>query len=420
MSTRQSRQRSLVVVATLILALSASSVAMAQGVLIPLPACGVDPNANTRVLQQAIDTAAPGSTLVLPPGECVVARCDLVPGAVCLGAARHARNSALNFGNTSDLTLLGAADGTSVLKLDPNPPRASNGYHAYCDDTHVLSIRGSSYITLRGFTIDGSRADLPDDTNQCPIIRVVDTGQITERMFDVYVLNSTDVTIDHMKLMEAHGDGLYLLGDRISRTERVFLTNSEVANNKRVGIAFQRNVGLVTISGNYFTDRGNNRLLHMEPTGQAADVGPYEIDIDSNVFDRGVGAPVGVSLGSTGGGIQRSSGIRFTNNRILPASSGGEGGCISVHQANDTTIANNTVIGSSDCVTVTARIIAGLRIEGNRLEGHSYLQHGGNSEGVIFVSEHHVQPGGDGTPYFIYYPTRITITGNTIIQHVRN
>src|SRR5262249_61002905 len=52
-----------------------------------LPACGADPGANTRALQQAIDNAAPGSTLVLPSGVCVLAKCDIAQGKICYGGA---------------------------------------------------------------------------------------------------------------------------------------------------------------------------------------------------------------------------------------------------------------------------------------------------------------------------------------------
>ena len=56
-------------------------------------------------------------------------------------------------------------DGTSVLKLDPNPPRDANGHHEYCGDRHVVLINGSSFVGLRGFTIDGSDGELPEDGN---------------------------------------------------------------------------------------------------------------------------------------------------------------------------------------------------------------------------------------------------------------
>lgn len=420
--------------AALGLAVSLSPRANAQGLPVSLPACGADPNANTRALQQAIDHAAPGATLVLPPGECVVAKCDLARGSICYGANGRPHRSALNIGNRSDLTFVGADDGTSVLKLDPHPPLTSAGYHAYCGDTHVLLINGSSYITLRRFTIDGSDGELPEDANQCPT-GPNRPGKIAERMFDVYVLNSTDVTIDQMTLAKAHGDGLNLAAQRgetsIPLTERVSVTNTQFLDDDRSGIAFQRNVGFVTIRGNYFRGSGSDQDLDMEPSGGPEDLGPYEVDIDHNLFDRlTTGSGITVTLGSAGG-TRRSNGIRFTNNTIRPRS-GVEGGCVFVYHADNTTIANNTIIGGGNCVTLSAQKVTGLRIENNDLRSYANLHDRSGFFApvpVISISQRVVNQG-DTTvcgqapkppcPYYIYYPTRLTITGNRIVQHVQS
>src|SRR5262249_60397288 len=79
-----------------------------------LPACGADPGANTRALQQAIDNAAPGSTLVLPSGVCVLAKCDIAQGKICYGGAGLAHHSAPHIGKfqsrIADCNLAGCAD----------------------------------------------------------------------------------------------------------------------------------------------------------------------------------------------------------------------------------------------------------------------------------------------------------------------
>ena len=401
-----------------------------------LPACGTDPGANTRMLQQAIDSAAPGSTLTLPPGVCVLAKCDIAQGKICYGGAGLPHHSALHIGKyqslVSNLTLAGAADGTSVLKLDPNPPRQSNGFHSYCGDTHVLSIHGSSFITLRDFTIDGSDGELPEDTNQCG----GNGGRIDEHMHDVIVINSTDITVDRMKLIKAHGDGLNLIanlndrGTSILRTERVIVTNTDFLANDRSGMAFQRNVGYVTVRGNYFRNSGEDQDLDMEPTGGPEALGPYNVTIDQNRFER-IRPGITVSLGSAS--AQHSNGIRFTNNTILPANKTGEGGCIFVYAADNTTIANNKVVGAGNCVTLEGQKVTGLLVENNILEGYANLH---NSQGyfvaspVIRIPERVVgqktadqdcgAPPKEPCPYLIYYPDGITITKNTIIQHVQN
>src|SRR5262249_38063881 len=143
----------------------------------------------------------------LSSGVCVVAKCDIAKGAICYGSAGRIF-SALDFGDKTNLTLTGSPDGSSALKLDPNPPLV-NGHHAYCGDTHVISIQRSSFITFRDFTIDGSDGELPEDTNQCG----GNGGRIDEHLHGVSVVNSTDLTFDRMKLTRAHGDGLNLIGN---------------------------------------------------------------------------------------------------------------------------------------------------------------------------------------------------------------
>jgi nitrous oxidase accessory protein NosD len=433
MLTYDFRHAPLVAVLPLVFVCSISTRAFPQVPPIYVPACGADPNANTRALQDAIDHAPTGATLILPPGDCVVAKCDLARGSICYGANGHPHRSALNIGARTALTLAGASDGTSLLKLDPNPPRDANGYHAYCGDTHVILINGSSFIGLRGFTIDGSDGELPEDANQCPVGGSHD-GTIAERMFDVYVLNSSDVTIDGMNLTKAHGDGLNLAAQRgetsIPATERVAVRKTRFIDNDRSGIAFQRNVGYVTISGNYFKGSGKDQDLDMEPSGGADDLGPYQIDIDHNDFDRlTVESGIAVTLGSAGG-TQRSNGIRFTYNTIR-ARAAGRGGCIFVYHADNTTIAHNTVVGGSNCVTISAQKVTGLSIENNDLRSYANMH---TSAGfftpspVISIVQRVVNQGDTAVcgaspkppcPYYIYYPDRITIVGNKIVQNVQ-
>jgi Right handed beta helix region len=413
----------------LVFVLSTSSAAITSNSPGALPACGSDPNANTFALQQAIDNAGPGSTLTLPPGVCVLAKCDIARGEICYGiAGRH--SSALYIGGRKDLTLIGTADGTSVLKLDPDPPRESDGRHGYCRDAHILSIEGSSDITLRGFTVDGSDGELPEEMGQCG-----EKKRIAEHMHGVYVLNSTDVAIDRMNIAKAHGDGLNLIANPveipIQRTERVTVTDTNFLANDRSGLSFQRNVGYVTVTRNYFKNSGDDQDIDMEATGNDQNLGPYNVEIDNNLFER-IKPKVAVTLGSSG--VQRSTGIRFTNNTIRPASTlpaNQGGGCIFVYGADNTTIANNTVIGGQSCVTLEARKVTGLQVRNNRFEGYTNRQNldGNFVPGAVIRIASQVANRGDETcgpppkppcPYFIHYPEEITMTGNTIIQHVQN
>ncbi len=420
-------------IAALGLALATASRLSAQTPPIQLPTCGSDPVANTLALQQAIDQAPAGTTLSLPPGECVLAKCDVAKGKICYGAFGRPHLGALYVGNRSALTFVGAADGTSVLKLDPNPPLTAAGYHAYCGDTHVMVFQGSSFMTLRGFTIDGSDGELPEDPNQC-----AGPSKIAERMFDVYLLNSSDVTIDRMNLIKAHGDGLNLAAQRletsIPHTERVSVTNTNFLDDDRSGIAFQRNVGYVTIRNNYFKGSGADQDLDMEPSGGADDAGPYEVEIDNNLFERvTTGSSITVTLGSASG-VARANNIRFTRNIIRPGAGAApnDGGCVLVYQADNTTIANNTITGATTCVPISAQKVTGLTIQNNTLRGRAnlHLATGFFTPSAVISIVERVVNQGDTTvcgappktpcPYYIYYPTGLTITGNTIIQEVQN
>jgi hypothetical protein len=214
-------------------------------------------------------------------------------------------------------------------------------------------------------------------------------------------------------------------------TERIFVTNSRFLDNDRSGIAFQRNVGHVRIGGNYFRNSGSDQDLDMESTGGLDDRGPYEIDIDYNLFER-VRPGITVALGASR--TQPSNGVRFTYNTIRSATPGTtEGGCIFVYKANNTLIANNTVIGGGRCTTLSARRVTGLQVINNQLEGYANVADGDTGvfrpRPVIAVSEDVVNQGDpkicgsppkpQTCPYFIHYPEKITITGNRITQRVR-
>ena len=215
-------------------------------------------------------------------------------------------------------------------------------------------------------------------------------------------------------------------------TERVTVTNTDFLANDRSGIAFQRNVGFVSIVGNYFYNSGEDQDLDMEPSGGPDVLGPYNVNIDHNLFER-LNGKIAVSLGSAS--AQRSHGISFTYNTIQAspkADPPGEGGCVFVYTADQVTIAHNTIIGARNCVTIEAQKVTDLVIEQNHVESFANLQESTGRfapRAVVDVRERVVNQGDTNVcgappkpqcPYFIYYPDRTTVRGNTIIQHVKN
>jgi hypothetical protein len=410
----------------------------APAVVFDAPACTGDPVANTRALQATIDQALPGDTVRLPPGDCVVAKCDLTAPRLCYGVLGTPHRSALYIGGRTDLTLIGADDGTSVIRLDPNPS-GTPGHHAYCGSTNVLSIQLSRAITLRDFTIDGSNDRLPNDNQQCPRAPGGDdghAGRIDEHLYNVSVVNGADISVERMQIRQAHGDGLNLIAERrfteVPATERVSVTDTKFIANGRAGITVQRNVGRSVFSGNYFRGSGNDQDLDMEPTGGPEDRGPYDVTVDRNVFERLQGRTT-VALGATGG-IQPASGVRFTNNIIRPSPLAspqtGGGGCIFVYAADNTLIAANTVIGARGCVAISAQRARGLQVLDNHVEGLANLSTAAGvfkPSPVISVVERVVNQGDTNVcgeapkppcPYGIHYPEHVQISGNAVFQHV--
>ena len=409
----------------------------ASAVVFQAPACTADPAANTRALQATIDQALPGDTVVMAPGDCVVAKCDLTQPRLCYGVLGTPHRAALYLGRRTGITLQGAADGSSVVRLDPNPP-GTPGRHAYCGSTNVLSIQLSRDITLRGFTIDGSNDRLPNDNLQCPPGPDPEdshVGRIDEHLYNVSVVNGDGITVDRMRLQQAHGDGLNLIAERrfteLPFTEHVTVTDTQFLANGRAGLTFQRNVGRSTISGNFFRGSGNDQDLDMEPTGGPDDRGPYDVTVDGNVFERLQGKTT-VALGATGG-IQPARGVRFTHNVIRPSPlaspATGDGGCIFVYAAEDTLIQGNTVIGAQRCVAISAQRARGLRVLDNHVEGRANLSADGvfKPSPVVSVVERVVNQGDPEVcgsapkppcPYGIHYPERVEISGNTVLQPV--
>jgi hypothetical protein len=417
-------------------AVAGAAPAPPAGRTITVPACGTDPATNTRTIQAAIDGAAAGDTVMLPAGDCVVAKCDVAvsTGRPCYGAAGVPHRSALHIGGRSDLTIIGTPGGASTVRLDPAPP-APPGRHPYCGDTYVLSIVLSTRVTLRGFTVDGSDDLLPADDTPCRTDPAAPpgSGRLDEHLHDIAVANAVDLTIDRMRIVKAHGDGLNLSAERTRtaqpRTERVSVTDSDFLANDRAGVTFQRNVAHVTLARNHMLGSGEDQDIDMEPTGGADDAGPVDVRIYGNLFER-LRPGIAVALGATPA-IRPSQGIRFTNNTIGPAPGADPtaGGCIAVYTAADTTIAGNTVLGGQGCQPIWAQRVDGLTIEGNRLESVDDEQRGGifQPRAVVDVSERVVNQGDPAVcgapprepcPYAVRYPVHVTVSGNTVVQHV--
>jgi hypothetical protein len=398
-------------------------VAQAQ-VTTRLGPCGGDPEKNRSDIQQKIDDANPGDTLVLPPGVCVVARCGVAQGKGCGGVDGVFHASALYVGGKSQLTIVGADDGTSVLALDPSPPLVG-GIPAYCGATYLLRLDKSSAVTLRGFTLDGANAQLPQDDQQCP------KGGLSEHMFDLLVSSTTGVVVEQMKIDNAHGDGIYLIGSQPPPaapvpTDQVLIRGADLYANNRAAITLQADVGHVTISGNTIRDSGGGGDIHFEPSGTSLDVGPHDVTISDNVIDRNRPA-LSVSMGGDAGLYGQR--ISFVRNVIRPEPGHTprlqEGGCLQVYEADQVTITDNDVTGAAACTTLVVARATNVTIAHNTLGGYANLAASGTfvpSPVVDVQVRTAVQPA-DCKPaptcnVLVQYPDQVTLDGNILVQHL--
>jgi hypothetical protein len=402
--------------------------------------CGKDPIQNTKNVQLVFDRAKRIQTIVLPPGVCVLAKCELAnPGPkTCTGASGQ-HSSALYIGKrlSGQLDVVGDPSGTSVLKLDPKAGRLEDGRHAYCKDTHVVSVEKISHVTFRGFTIDGSH-DLFDDSGECERVEEGKTKYgFSEHMHGLYLQNASDVEMVDMKFINAHGDGLNLIADIKMQplTQGITVRDSKFLGNKRSGIGFQRNVSDVAITGNLFQNSGTDQDLDMESTGGEDNLGPINIEITNNNFLRakaGGGAASGIAVTLGAGNTQAASGITFADNTIAPAAGAltPYGGCVFVYKAEHVTIRGNAITGSSDCYTVEARKVSDLTISGNALHGYRNRAPVDNDgiarfrpSGVVSVSVDSGKTDENckgNCEYQVHYADGVTIQSNRIFQHVQH
>lgn len=151
-----------------------------------------------------------------------------------------------------------------------------------------------------------------------------------------------------MRVFQSGGDGIRFLGrapdsDREiteKKARNIRILNCQLIQNKRTGIAFQRELDTVWIQNCYIemTPPSTDSCIDFEPSGNPHPdrlvVSPTDIIIDSNIIKHGTLAPA-VSI--SGIGItDPTRRVKFTNNEL----SGGGMFCTDVNQL---TIQNNTI-----------------------------------------------------------------------------
>jgi hypothetical protein len=264
--------------------------------------------------------------------------------------------AALGLAGLHNAMLRGAGQGLTVLRLMP-------GQDLGAFDTHVLMARGCRGLTVRDLTVNGAYLTLGSVGVQAHGI-VVDYG-------------CEDVVVDSAGVFQTAGDAVRLIGESGQNVRRVWVQGCRLVQNKRTGVAFQRNVEFVWVTDCYIETipPSTQAGIDFEPTGPIGQrLAPADVIIDSNVLLHNTPA-VAVSIsGRAGDPAQR---IRFTNNTL-------QGGIMGGVNAHDVTISGNTVITGDTVLADDAGQVMWIRgsFDGLRVTDNKIVDTTGRLDGI--------------------------------------
>jgi hypothetical protein len=224
-----------------------------------------------------------------------------------------------------NLALRGAGPGVTILRLMPQQDLAN---------THVIETRECKHLTFHDFSVHGAYLTM-DKTN--------------EQMHAIFFNEgSEDIVVERVRIFQSAGDGIRFLGRAENldtgapeiKVRNVRVENCQLIQNKRSGIAFQREVAFVSVRNCYIemTSPSSDSCIDLEPTGNQKPgkifVAPTDLLIESNIMKHGTIAPA-VSI-SGFGGPDPACRIKFSNNELI-------GGHIFCTDVTELTIQNNTI-----------------------------------------------------------------------------
>ena len=193
-----------------------------------------------------------------------------------------------------NVTLRGAGPGATVLRLRPDQDLRS--------DSHVLHLRRCTNVTIRDLTVHGAYLTM---------------GKVNEQMHGIFLGEGCeDIIIERVTVFQTAGDGLRLLGARdntvappIDRpVRRVWVDKCRLVQNKRSGVAVQRNVERVWIRDCFIemTRPSTDSCVDFEPSGTPArgDESPARVRVRleraGEQHDGGGGVDLGVGCRASG------------------------------------------------------------------------------------------------------------------------
>jgi hypothetical protein len=215
----------------------------------------------------------------------------------------------------TNITLAGEGMERTILRMAPGV--------SYKGDTHIILIELSSGITIRDLMIDGNRHQ-------------VSYGD--EQSHGVEVRGSSNLRFERVLFTGMHGDGIRLVGllKPITWVDQIQVEECRFAYNGRSGIAVQRAVRGLRVSGSTFT-RIMDQSIDMEPSSAAAEenLAPHDIEITNNAFFD----TASLALTITGKGGPAHD--------VLVADNEFDGTGIFVFNAQDVRIENNVIRSGS-------------------------------------------------------------------------
>jgi hypothetical protein len=182
-----------------------------------------------------------------PPGE------GAVPAAIALRGL-------------TDVTLRGAGQGVTVLRLMPGQQLTT--------DSHVIETLDCTRLTLRDLSVHGAYLTL---------------GNAVEQMHGINVnAGSKEITVLQVRVFQSAGDGIRFLGRSGEQTVgKVWVEGCRFIQNKRTGVAFQRGVEFVWVRDCYIemTAPSTDQCIDFEPSRLGDEiVAPRDVFLESNVL----------------------------------------------------------------------------------------------------------------------------------------
>jgi hypothetical protein len=295
---------------------------------------------------------------------------------------------------TSGLVLSSGADlslnGTIKLKA------ASNGATLYANGQSNIIIRGHGCIDGNGGEqVFSGNAPSGLVMDGCGNIRISDVTVRNARLWNLNIVASTDVLVDHVSLLGG------FIANEFSRSDRCWLMNSYVHGpSLDEGFSFYGGVTDSGAIGNVITNAGQDGFNVLCDAAQTAPC--RNITISDNICHGNGGSGIQVNRGV--GGTGQHDGLMISNNRIYGNNLNDVDGAVElyVNYAIDVIISDNMVSGDGTFACVygirTDAAVTNAAITGNMIH---------NIGGVT-------RP---GTGLWIDSANIVNVNGNTFHDH---